>query len=841
MLPQGAGSRWPDAVSKAPRYHPHSMTTPAADRTPSTDDAHAGDPPIVASAAEVVAGMDLQAKVRLLSGRGMWTLEPVADAGLNTIVVSDGPHGLRCQSGTGDHLGVAAATPATCFPPAVTMGSSWDPELAAEVGAAIGAEARSQGVAVVLGPGLNLKRHPAGGRCFEYYSEDPFLSGRLAAGAVSGIQSQGVGACVKHFAVNNQESHRLVVDAVVDERTLRELYLAGFEHVVTSARPWTVMSSYNRINGTYASDHFELLTSVLRGEWGWEGLVMSDWGGTNDRVAAIQAGMDLEMPASGGAFDSEVIEAVREGHLRVSAVDTSAARVVALLQQGQGLGERPVADHEAHHVLARRAAAAGTVMLTNDGTLPLSAEGRIVLVGAFATEPRYQGAGSSQVTPLRLDRAVDEIRARVGPSARVQHVAGYDARTGRSTPAMIEAALDTAREADVVVCFVGLAAAEESEGFDRSSLDLSEDQVTLIEALASGPAPVVVVLNNGGVVHLPWAERVNAVVECWLGGQAGGSAVTDVLFGDVDPGGRLAESIPFHVGQIPADRNFPGHPRQVQYREGFYVGYRFHDSAGVAAQFPFGHGLSFTSFEWNDISVSGSGTDLTVSVTVTNTGTRSGSDVVQLYVRDRHSTVPRPDKELKGFAKVHLDAGAAETVTIDLDRRSFAVWDVASHGWLVEGGEFELVVGRSSADTVTVLEVAVDSDDHLGPDDRPVVRAATEEEFALMLGRAVPEPDPVRPFHRNSTIDDLAETALGRVVAAIVEREGLRRAKQEFPNPDEATIRMIRTAVREGPVRALAILSGGVVRLSHVDALVSAANGWAGRSLPRLKKGRSAV
>lgn len=776
-------------------------------------------------AAAIVAGLDLATKVRLLSGRGFWVLEPVPEAGLDGIVVSDGPHGLRCQAGAGDHLGLAAARPATCFPTAATLGSTWDTELAREVGAALGAEARWQGVSVVLGPGLNIKRHPAGGRNFEYYSEDPLLSGRLAAAKVIGIQSQGVGASTKHFAVNNQESHRLVVDAQVDERTLRELYLAGFETVVTEARPWTVMSSYNRINGTYASDHRELLTGILRDEWGFDGLVMSDWGGTNDRVAGVRAGLDLEMPGSEGAFDAEVLAAVAEGRLAESDVDRCAVRVVQLLQRGQQRGARPEADVGAHHSLARRAAAAGTVLLTNDdGVLPLRSSGRIAVVGAFAAEPRYQGAGSSQVSAIRVECALDVLRERVGDDGTITYAPGYDARTGVATSEQVAEAVAAAAGADVVVCFAGLPAAAESEGFDRPSLDMPAGHLRLIEALAAQPVPVVVVLSNGGVVHLPWAGRVDAVVETWLGGEAGGAAVVDVLFGDAEPGGRLAESIPHHVTQVPADADFPGLPRQVCYREGLYVGYRFHDSARVPAQFPFGHGLSYTTFEWTDVEVTGQGSDLTVGVTVSNTGDRAGSDVVQVYVRDVESTVARPDKELKGFAKVHLGPGERERVEVRLDRRSFAVWDVDAHAWLVEAGAFEIVVARSSTDVVDTATVHVDSDDRLGEDRRPHARTATDEEFAAMLRRPVPPPDPVRPFHRNSTGEDLATTAIGRVLTAIVEREGLRRSAQEFPDPDDATVAMVRAALREGPLRSLATMSGGTVRLSHVDGLVRLLN-----------------
>ncbi len=793
---------------------------PDDDRTPPTTEP---------TAAEVVASLDLPTAVGLLSGRGFWALEPVPDHGIDGIVVADGPHGLRCQVSAADHLGVAPAQPATCFPTAAALGSSWDVDLLAEVGAAIGDEARSLGVSVVLGPGLNLKRHPAGGRSFEYLSEDPLLGGRLAAAMVRGIQSRGVGTSVKHYAVNNQESHRLVVDAVVDERTLRELYLRGFEIVVTESAPWTVMCSYNLVNGTYASEHEELLTTILRDEWGFDGLVMSDWGATNDRVAGVVAGLDLEMPGSQGAFDGEVIAAVEGGRLDRSAVDRCAERVVELLRRGRQEGPPPAADHGAHHRLARRAAAEGSVLLVNDGVLPLPVRGTIAVVGAFAAEPRYQGAGSSQVNPTRLDHALDELRTRAGADAEVTYAPGYDARTGASTPEQLAEALAVAGAADVVVCFAGLPAAWESEGFDRTTLDLPEDQIRLIEALAATPTPVVVVLSNGGVVHLPWADRVEAVLECWLGGQAGGGAAVDVLVGDAEPGGRLAESIPVHVAQLPADRNFPGEPRQVQYREGPYVGYRFHDTAGVPARFAFGAGCSYTTFEWSDVAVTGEGTDLVVRVTVRNVGDRAGSDVVQVYVRDPGSTLHRPHQELRGFAKVRLEPGATGTVAVPLDRRAFAVWDVAAHDWLVEAGRYEVVVARSSAEPVEVVGVDVESGDTVTPVVVPAGLVATADEFRELCGGSLPAPAAVRPFGRNSTLEELEGSPLGRALSAIVVREGLRRAAQEFPDPDDATVAMVRAALREGPARGLVLMGGGVMSFEQLDLLIAALDGrWAG-------------
>ena len=782
------------------------------------------DAAVPPTAAEVVAGLDRATKVRLLSGADRFELEALPDHGIEGIDIADGPHGLRQQQRGGDHLGLQQSVPSTCFPTAVTLGSTWDTALMEAVGVALGEEAAEQGVAVVLGPGINIKRHPAGGRCFEYLSEDPLLSGRLAAAMIRGIQSQGIGTSLKHFAVNNHESHRFVVDAVVDERTLREVYLTGFEIAVKEAAPWTVMCSYNLVNGTYASEHHHLLQEVLRDEWGFGGLVMTDWGAANDRVAGIRAGLDLEMPGSSGAFDAAVLAALSSGELDEADVDRCAERVVALLQRARR--DRPASDRDAHHRLGRRAAAAGTVLLANDGVLPLAGDlGRIAVIGAFAEHPRFQGAGSSQVRPTKVDRLLDEVRGRVAPGTDVAYAPACDPASGATTDELLADALAAAAGADVVVFCGGLPAPMESEGFDRTTLDLPAGQVKVIEALAALPAPVVVALSNGGVVHLPFSDRVGAVLECWLGGQAGAGGTADVLFGDADPGGRLAESIPEHVAQLPSDRNFPGQARQAQYREGPYVGYRFHDTAGVAARFPFGHGLSYASFDWSDVVVDGTGTDLTVSVTVTNTSDRAGSDVVQVYVADPESSVHRPAKELKGFAKVHLDPGASERVVVALDRRSFAVWDVAAHDWLVEAGRFDVVVARSAVDVVSSTAVEIESADAITPVPGPVGTVATDAEFAVLLGRPIPVVAPSRPFHRNSTLEDLESSRLGRLIGAAVVREGLRQSLSEFPDPDEATLKMVRTALKEGPVRALVLLSGGLVTFPAVDAILATLNG----------------
>lgn len=820
------------------------MSTPKTDPVPPTADQDR--PP---SADQIVTTLDLDTRARILSGKSFWHLEAIPSADLVEIMVTDGPHGLRRQETSADHLGLSAARPATCFPTAAALGSSWDTALLERIGEALGEEAVDQGVSVVLGPGLNLKRHPAGGRCFEYFSEDPLVSGKLAAAMVRGIQSRGVGTSIKHFAVNNHESHRLVVDAVVDERTLREMYLRGFEIAVRESQPWTVMCSYNLVNGTYASEHRELLTTILREEWGFEGLVMTDWGAANDRVAGIRAGLDLEMPGSDNAYRSAILEAIGSGELGEADLDACATRVVELIQRGQRVArgvDARAADYDDHHQLARRAAAAGTVMLRNEGLLPLSPSTDLAVIGAFAETPRYQGAGSSQVTPRRLDAALDAIRAEVTGHGTVAYSAGYDPRTGTASPQSIDQAVRAAVSAEVAVVFAGLPASHESEGFDRPNLDMPEGHVRLIEAVAATGTPTIVVLSNGGVVQLGWAPRVDAILECWLGGQAGGSAVADVLFGHAEPGGRLAESIPFHVSQLPADRNFPGEPRQVEYREGPYVGYRFHDSAAVPAQFPFGFGLSYTTFEWSNHELApattADGWGHTVSLDVTNTGERTGSEVVQVYVRKSDSVVYRPEKELKGFAKVTLAAGTTERVSVHLDRRAFTIWDPTSGSWSVEPGAYQIIVARSSVDPVHTFDLDVDSDDEITPTTGPENHVATDSEFEAMLGRPVPRVASGRPFNRNSTLDDVAETRSGKAFANQVIKIGLKRAESEFPDPDEATIKMFRAVISQGPLRSLVLVSGGVISFDTLDRMLEVFNGeWRelGRNL--IERARDAM
>jgi beta-glucosidase len=776
----------------------------------------------------VVGRLSTEQKVRLLSGEDFWHTKALDAEGVPSTMLTDGPHGLRKQAGPGDHVGLSDSVPATCFPPAVTLGSTWDVDLVEEVGAALGRETRAEDVGVLLGPGLNIKRHPAGGRSFEYFSEDPVLSGRSAAALVRGIQAEGVGACLKHFAVNNQEAWRMRLDTIVDERTLREVYLTGFEIAVRESGPWTVMSAYNLVNGEHAGESPRLLTEILRDEWGFTGLVVSDWLAVADRPQSIRAGLDLEMPSSGGAWDAEVLAALESGDLAEGDVDAACIRLVDLVLRVRS--ERAVRPDEpvdvgAHHALARRAAAAGTVLLTNDGILPLVPTGRIALVGAFAEAPRYQGAGSSLVRPTRLDTALDSMRARLPDSAELVYAPGYDPATGETTPELLAQARCAAAEADVVVLMVGLPSAHESEGFDRATLRLPEDHDTLVDVVTAANERTVVVLSNGGAVETPWVDRPAALVEAHLGGQAGGSALVDVLFGDAEPGGRLAESIPVAGAELPAHRNFSNHPTQVQYREGPYVGYRFHDTFGVAPRFCFGHGLGYTTIDYSDLAVDGAGTDLTVAVTVTNTGGRPGSTVVQVYVHDVASTLHRPDQELKGFAKVDLEAGESQRVEVALGRRAFAVYDVAASAWAVEAGAFEIRVGASSRDVRARTTVEIASDDVVTPMGAPAGPVATDAEFTALLGRPIPAARPLLPLHEDSTIDDLRQVAVGRPLRSLV-LAAVRR--QVDVGDDPGTRAMLDAVMGEMPLRVLVTSSNGRMSFRALRGLLRALNAVTG-------------
>jgi beta-glucosidase len=661
------------------------------------------------TASSLLAELTLEEKASLCLGSDFWHTAPVDRLSIPAIMVSDGPHGLRTQPDEADHVGISGSVPATCFPTACALASSWDPELVRRIGAALGREARAQGVAVVLGPGINIKRSPLCGRNFEYISEDPVLSGVLGAAMIEGIQSQGVGASLKHYAANNQETDRLRVSAEVDDRTLREIYLAGFERAVMHARPWTVMCSYNKVNGVYASQHPWLLTTVLREEWGFDGLVVSDWGAVHDRVAALAAGLDLEMPPNRGVSDAAIITAVRTGQLDEHVLDTAVARVLQLVDRATASPEPPPkVDADAHHALARAAATDCAVLLKNeDRLLPLrpAAGDTIAVIGEFARTPRYQGAGSSQVNPTRVDVTLDELRAGVPDGVEVAFAAGYGLDATDHDDELAAEAVALASRAEAVVAFLGLPVADESEGFDRSHMDLPANQRALLARLADANPNLAVVLANGSAVRLSdWEEHAKAVLECWLAGQAAGGAVADLLLGAANPSGRLAETLPLRLEDTPSYLNFPGEAGQVRYGEGIFVGYRGYDKLDRQVSYPFGHGLSYTSFGYADLTANLTGRpqdgDLVVNVScrVTNTGDRRGKEVVQLYVRDPEASVARPVRELKAFAKADLDPGEATVVEFTLVARDLSYWSTSVNDWVLEGGEFELAVGASSRD-----------------------------------------------------------------------------------------------------------------------------------------------
>jgi len=788
----------------------------------------------------IVSRLTREEKVALCSGQDFWHLEGVPRLGIPSIMMTDGPHGLRKQRADYDEVALNDSVPATCFPTAVTLASTWNRDLLRQVGAAIGEEARAERVGVVLGPGVNIKRSPLGGRNFEYYSEDPYLSSALAASFIEGLQGTGVGASIKHFAVNNQETRRFSIDAVADERALREIYLASFEHAVKAARPWTVMAAYNRLNGTYCCEHRDLLTGILRDEWGFQGLVVSDWGAVNRRVAGLKAGLDLEMPGLDCGRDERVLQAVHDGRLPVEVLDRAVERVLTLINRAAAQ-EALSADYDrdAHHDLARRAAAEGAVLLKNEGgLLPLAPSQSIAIIGAFARHPRCQGAGSSGVTPTGLDTAYDAIASRIGATANLRYAAGYDPKADAPDAALIDEAQRTAQAADVALVFAGLPAVCETEGVDRQHMAMPASHNALIEAVAGATPNVVVVLMNGAPVEMPWHQEILAILEAYLGGQAGGSAVAQLLYGEVNPSGKLAETFPFRLEDHPAHGLFPGGPRTVEYRESIYVGYRYYDTARKGVLFPFGHGLSYTRFSYSDLHLSAPQVrdteELEVAVTITNRGPRAGQEVVQLYVRDVKSTVFRPEQELKAFAKVRLDPGESRTVTFALNRRSFAYWNTELHDWHVESGAFEIRVGASSRDIRSAATVEVVEATRRAPSRGQSERLAEyhhpgdhetfgEEAFAVLYGRPLP---PNRPEQRgsytlNTPLGDMRSLA-GRLLRAIMQRQAKAAFMDDLDNP---MAHHIETILDETPLRQMLMFTGGGMTLDIVDGLLQLING----------------
>ena len=659
---------------------------------------------------ELVAQMTLEEKAAMCSGADFWHTEAVERLGIPASMVSDGPHGLRKQDQEGDHLGVNKSIEAVCFPAGCGTAASFNRDLLAKMGETLGDECQAEGVSVILGPAVNIKRSPLCGRNFEYYSEDPLVASEMAGALIHGVQSKNVGTSIKHFLANNQETRRMSCDSRVDERTLNEIYLAAFEGAVKKEKPWTVMCSYNKINGTYAAQNHLYLTETLRDKWGFDGYVVSDWGAVNNRVEDLKAGLDLEMPGSNGANDKMIVGAVLSGELDVSVVDEAVERILNIVfRYEENRDKNAVFDKDKDHEMARRVAEETIVLLKNEGVLPLSGQQKVAFIGKYAKTPRYQGGGSSHINSHKITSALDAA----ADMQNVTYAQGFDDAEDKTDDKLLAEAVEAARGADVAVIFAGLPDKFESEGFDRKHMAMPDCQNELIEKVAAVQPNTVVVLHNGSPVEMPWVDKVKGILEAYLGGQAVGGAVCDILFGKVNPSAKLPETFPIRLEDNPSYLSYIGEGDMVEYREGIFVGYRYYDKKKMDVLFPFGFGLSYTTFDYSNLTVDKEqmkDTDtMKVSVDVTNTGHVAGKEVVQLYVADRESTVIRPVKELRDFAKVELAPGETKTVTFTLDKRAFAYYSVKIHDWHVETGEFDIMIGKSSRDIVLTKTVTVES------------------------------------------------------------------------------------------------------------------------------------
>lgn len=773
--------------------------------------------------AEIIAKLNLEQKCALLSGAGTFTTRGCPKAGVPSITLSDGPNGVRKQAGAADHLGLNPSVPATCFPTAATVACSWDPALGEEIGRAMGEEAAAQEVAVLLGPGLNTKRSPLCGRNFEYFSEDPYLSGKMAAAYVRGIQSEGIAACPKHFAVNSQELRRMASDSVLDERTLRELYLTGFEIVVKEAAPKTIMSSYNLVNGTYANENAHLLQDILRRDWGFSGAVVTDWGGSNDHALGVKNGSTLEMPAPGGDAVRELLAAVQSGKITEADVDARLDELLTLVLDTSAAVQKHSRsfDADAHHALARRAAAESAVLLKNDGgILPLAAGAKVAVIGDFAETPRYQGAGSSAVNSIKVDTLLDCL-AQSGLQC-AGFAAGFD-RQGRPDAAKKAQAVALAQKADTVLLCLGLDEIKESEGLDRVDMKLADNQIELLQAVEQANPNTVVILNAGASLETPWLAHCRALVYGALGGQAGAGAMVDVLTGKVNPGGKLAETWANAYAETPAKDNFAGAGRTVQYREGLYVGYRYYQTAGVPVAFPFGYGLSYTSFAYSDLKVTAD----SVTLTVTNTGARDGAEIVQVYIAKPGAEIFRPAQELKAFARVPLAAGESRTVTLPLDDKAFRYWNTRTDGWEIKGGRYEVRVGASSADIRLTADVDIrgtNATDPYAGKALPHYRSGSvqnvpDAEWEALLGHPIPQ-DKVK-IDRNMTLGELnhSRSPLGWLIWAVL--TALLNASFKKGKPDLNVLFQYNM-----PLRALAKMTSGAISMGMVDGLVMELQGF---------------
>lgn len=769
----------------------------------------------------ILAEMTLEEKAALCDGSDFWHLKGMEKYDIPVIMVCDGPHGLRKKDYEKKGSSLSASVPSISFPTAATTAASWDPELVYEMGQALGKKCLKEQVGVLLGPGVNMKRSPLCGRNFEYFAEDPELAGEMAAGFINGVQSMGVGTSLKHFAVNSQETRRMVVDSVVDERALREIYLRAFEIATKKSAPWTVMNSYNKINGFHGSENRHTQTEILRDEWGWNGVVVSDWGAVNNRVDGMKAGNDLEMPSSSGSGTAKIIAAVKNGELDETVVDARALNVLMLMKKCvDGAKENYEYNDADDQPLARRIAAGCMVLMKNDGILPLDTSKKIAVIGALAKTPRYQGAGSSHIVPTQLDNAFDEL-AKLGVNA--EYAQGYEltAKKAKNNDKLIAEAAQLAGKVDTAVVFIGLTDEYEAEGYDRTHMKLPDAHDKLVDAVVKANPNTVVVLAGGSPVEMPWNDSVKAVLNSYLGGQAGGGAVADILTGKVNPSGKLPETYPLVYADTPAVNNFPGNPATVEHRESIYIGYRYYEKAGQAVRYPFGHGLSYTTFKYSDIKLDKSEADendeITVTFKVKNTGTVAGAEIAQLYVADKESTIFRPVKELKGFKKVFLEAGEEKEISIKLGKRAFAFWNVNANDWTVESGAFEILVGASSADIRLTAEVNIKAAQTEIPDyskTAPVyytgkVQDVPDNQYTAVLGRAIPakDRDPNKPISIEDNFEYCRNTKHGAKMYKLLDKlvpEG-----------------MAKGIALQTPFRDFISMSGGVFNETMAEGLVT--------------------
>lgn len=781
---------------------------------------------------ELISKMTLEEKASLLSGKDVWQTKDIERLQIPSITLSDGPHGVRRQVGAGDHLGLNASMPATCFPTAAMVANSWDPDLGKLVGACIGEEAVAQDVCVLLGPGVNMKRSPLCGRNFEYFCEDPYLAGKMAAGYVKGIQSNGIAACPKHFAVNSQELRRMASDSIVDERTLREIYLTAFEIVVKEAKPKSFMSSYNRINGVYASENEKLLHQILVEEWGFDGFVVTDWGGSNNHVESVRAGNHLEMPTTGGDSDRELVEAVKTGKISEELLDQRVDKLLEIIYEIYSkvdFSKKRTFSIEEHHRVAEKAAAESVVLLKNeDNLLPLSKDKKVAIIGDFAKTPRYQGAGSSIVNCTKLDNTLDVV-AQSGLTMAGFEV-GYH-RNSKVDVTLQSAAVELAKRADAVLLYIGLDEISEVEGLDRTSMKIPDNQVTLLSVLAQVNKNIIAVISAGSAIEMPWIKDCKVVVHGYLSGQAGAGAILKVITGEICPSGKLTETFPMKYEDTPAYHYFPGKEYNAEYREGLYIGYRYYDTAKVSVQFPFGYGMSYTTFQYSDLLVDES----EATFMITNIGQVDGAEVAQMYVSAKCNGIYRPVKELKGFSKVFLKAGESKKVSIQLDDKAFRYYNVLTNKWEVEAGDYEILIGASSADirlmdTIHVIgttaELPYDSKSMPGYDSG-AIQQVSDGEFETLLGHKIPV------GHWNKTdklnINDAlcqmyyAKSGLARFAYQVL--TGIKNRSEAKGKPNLNVL-----FIYNMPFRGIAKMTNGFVTMEMAHSMVHMVNGhfWSG-------------